>query len=118
MTRIALCYSGRPRSILECHENHKQHFRLGQNDVDVFAHLWFDESLVGSQFRSDVVKELGQMLELKIGLMRTGNQKRFLTNVQETLSTCSLILGGYNGTQLTQKIIRSLCSMVLSKQSN
>ena len=54
MTRIALCYSGRPRSILECYENHKQHFRLGQNDVDVFAHMWFDEDLVGSQFRTDV----------------------------------------------------------------
>ena len=54
MTKIALCYSGRPRSILECHENHKEHFRLGQNDVDVFAHLWFDETLTGSQFRYDV----------------------------------------------------------------
>ena len=54
MTRIALCYSGRPRSYQECHENHKQNFRLGQNDVDVFAHMWFDEDLVGSQFRTDV----------------------------------------------------------------
>ena len=54
MTRIALCYSGRPRSYQECHENHKQHFRLGQNDVDVFAHMWFDEDLVGTQFRTDV----------------------------------------------------------------
>ena len=50
MTRIALCYSGRPRSYQECHENHKQHFRLGQNDVDVFAHIWFDKDLVGSEF--------------------------------------------------------------------
>jgi len=54
MTRIALCYSGRPRSILECYENHKKNFRLGQDDVDVFAHLWFDETLTGSQFRTDV----------------------------------------------------------------
>lgn len=54
MTRIALCYSGRPRSILECFGNHKEHFRLGQDNVDVFAHLWFDDDLVGSQFRSDV----------------------------------------------------------------
>jgi len=54
MTRIALCYSGRPRSILECFDNHKKHFGLGQDNVDVFAHLWFDDNLVGSQFRSDV----------------------------------------------------------------
>ena len=54
MTKIALCYSGRPRSIQECFENHKEHFRLGQNDVDVFAHLWFDENLTGSNFRNDV----------------------------------------------------------------
>jgi hypothetical protein len=54
MTRIALCYSGRPRSILECYDNHKKYFGLGQDNVDVFAHLWFDDDLVGSQFRSDV----------------------------------------------------------------
>ena len=54
MTKIALCYSGRPRSYQECHKNHKDYFRLGQNDVDVFAHMWFDEDLVGSQFRTDV----------------------------------------------------------------
>ena len=54
MTKIALCYSGRPRSVLECFENHREHFLLGQNNVDVFAHLWFDENLTGSNFRSDV----------------------------------------------------------------
>jgi len=51
--KIALCYSGRPRNILECHDNHKEHFGLGSDNVDVFAHLWFDDSLVGSKFRSD-----------------------------------------------------------------
>lgn len=54
MTRIALCYSGRPRSILECYDNHCQYFGLGNSNVDVFAHLWFDEDLVGSNFRNDV----------------------------------------------------------------
>ena len=54
MTKIALCYSGRPRSYQECYKNHKDYFRLGQKDVDVFAHMWFDEDLVGSQFRTDV----------------------------------------------------------------
>lgn len=54
MTRIALCYSGRPRSVLECYENHKEHFGLGQSNVDVFSHLWFDEDLIGQNFRNDV----------------------------------------------------------------
>jgi len=54
MTRIALCYSGRPRSILECYNNHVQYFGLGNSNVDVFAHLWFDQNLVGTNFRNDV----------------------------------------------------------------
>lgn len=54
MTRIALCYSGRPRSVQECYDNHVQYFGLGSPNVDVFAHLWFDENLVGSNFRNDV----------------------------------------------------------------
>ena len=53
MTKIALCYSGRPRHYRECLQNHKDFFGLGNEDVDVFAHLWFDEDLVGIPFRSD-----------------------------------------------------------------
>ena len=76
MTKIALCYSGRPRSYQECYENHKQYFRLGLPDVDVFAHMWFDDDLVGSQFRTDVGQGTWQMLVSKTGLMRTGNPRR------------------------------------------
>ena len=54
MTKIALCYSGRPRNYAECLKNHQDFFGLGQDNVDVFAHLWFDESLVGKNFRNDV----------------------------------------------------------------
>jgi len=54
MTRIALCYSGRPRSILDCYKNHQDNFGLGNDNVDVFAHLWFDETLTGTNFRQDV----------------------------------------------------------------
>lgn len=50
MPKIALCYSGRPRDLVECYENHKKYFGLGQEDVDVFAHLWFDESLSGTPY--------------------------------------------------------------------
>ena len=53
MTKIALCYSGRPRSYHECLKNHQQFFGLGNQNVDVFAHLWFDDDLMGSPFRSD-----------------------------------------------------------------
>ena len=53
MTRIALCYSGRPRSYHECLKNHQQFFGLGNENVDIFAHLWFDDDLIGSPFRSD-----------------------------------------------------------------
>lgn len=65
MTRIALCYSGRPRSIQECYDNHKEYFRLGQDNVDVFAHLWFDEDLVGSRFPSSVNQGVWPDAEIK-----------------------------------------------------
>ena len=45
MTRIALCYSGRPRSFSETFQNHQEVFGLGEDNVDVFAHLWFDDDL-------------------------------------------------------------------------
>ena len=54
MTRIALCYSGRPRSYSECFQNHQAVFGLGNDNVDVFAHLWYDEELIGQPFRLDV----------------------------------------------------------------
>lgn len=54
MTKIALCYSGRPRNYVECLNNHQHFFGLGNENVDVFAHLWFDEDLIGTPFRPDV----------------------------------------------------------------
>jgi len=57
MTRIALCYSGRPRNFSECFENHQKFFGLGNDNVDVFAHLWFDEDLVGKPFRLDAPQQ-------------------------------------------------------------
>ena len=53
MARIALCYSGRPRSYSECFQNHQTAFGLGNDNVDVFAHLWFDPELTGQPFRAD-----------------------------------------------------------------
>lgn len=57
MTRIALCYSGRPRNFSECLKNHQEFFGLGKDNVDVFAHLWFDEDLVGKPFRPDAPQQ-------------------------------------------------------------
>ena len=51
--RIALCYSGRPRNYKECLKNHQETFGLGGDNVDVFAHLWFDEDIIGKPFRPD-----------------------------------------------------------------
>lgn len=42
--KIALCFSGQPRFVSECSEYIKQNV-IRDYDVDVFAHLWFDESL-------------------------------------------------------------------------
>ena len=57
MARIALCYSGRPRSYSECLHNHQAVFGLGNDNVDVFAHLWFDEELTGQPFRADAPQQ-------------------------------------------------------------
>jgi len=104
MTKIALCYSGRPRSYQECHENHKEHFRLGQNDVDVFAHMWFDEDLVGSQFRTDVGQGTWPDVGVKDWIDENWKPKRISMRNPDTLQTCSMIHGKLNGQQLIQRI--------------
>ena len=50
MTRIALCYSGQPRDFIHAVDNHREHFGLGQSNVDVFGHIWFDDSVAGKVF--------------------------------------------------------------------
>lgn len=42
--KIALCFSGQPRFVSECHQYIFDNV-IRKYDVDVFAHLWFDESL-------------------------------------------------------------------------
>jgi hypothetical protein len=42
--KIALCFSGQPRFVPEVYEYINNNV-IGSNDVDVFAHLWFDEDL-------------------------------------------------------------------------
>ena len=48
--KLALIYSGQPRHLRECYENHHSNFYQPGWDVDVFAHIWYDESWVGSYF--------------------------------------------------------------------
>ena len=50
ITRIALCYSGQPRDFIHAVDNHREHFGLGQSNVDVFGHIWFDDSVAGKVF--------------------------------------------------------------------
>ena len=45
--RIALCYSGQPRDFIHAVDNHREHFGLGQVNVDVFGHKASAGSWVG-----------------------------------------------------------------------
>ena len=42
--KLALCFSGQPRFVRECSQKILDNV-IGDYDVDVFAHLWFDEDL-------------------------------------------------------------------------
>ena len=44
--KAALVYSGQPRNLKDCWENHRKTFMDANPgwEIDVFAHLWFDES--------------------------------------------------------------------------
>jgi hypothetical protein len=48
--KIALCFSGQPRFIQECYEYIHNNV-IGSYDVDVFAHLWFDEALQNKPYK-------------------------------------------------------------------
>jgi hypothetical protein len=48
--KIALCFSGQPRFVSECSEYIKQNV-IRDYDVDVFAHLWFDEELQSKPYK-------------------------------------------------------------------
>jgi hypothetical protein len=50
--RIAILYSGQPRHVKECWRNHNLTFFNANPDaeIDVFAHIWYDESWIGSYF--------------------------------------------------------------------
>ena len=47
-----MIYSGQPRHLKECFENHRSTFWDANPDaeIDVFAHIWYDEAWVGSYF--------------------------------------------------------------------
>ena len=48
--RIALCFSGQPRFIEQVSSSILQNV-IGNYDVDVFAHLWFDEDLQNKPYK-------------------------------------------------------------------
>lgn len=47
--KIALCFSGQPRYIKKSFEQYQKGI-LKNNEVDVFAHLWWDDSYLGKPF--------------------------------------------------------------------
>ena len=51
---IALAYSGQPRNIIECWQNHQKYIlnpnKRDKNQIYIFAHFWFDESDIGKDF--------------------------------------------------------------------
>ena len=48
--KIALCFSGNIRFLQECYPD-IQKYMIDNNDVDVYAHLWWDKSYRGQIFR-------------------------------------------------------------------
>lgn len=56
--KIALVYSGQPRHVKECHSNHIDTFyKANPNfEIDVFAHIWYDEKKIGAYYRDDYKK--------------------------------------------------------------
>lgn len=48
--KIALCFSGNIRFLNECYPDIKKYI-IENNDVDVYAHLWWDSSYKGQIFR-------------------------------------------------------------------
>tara|TARA_R110001606_G_scaffold8553_5_gene37663 strand:- start:8473 stop:9246 length:774 start_codon:yes stop_codon:yes gene_type:complete len=47
--KVALCFSGQPRYVEKSYEQFSKNI-LSNNDVDVFAHMWWDESYKGKSF--------------------------------------------------------------------
>jgi hypothetical protein len=48
--KIALCFSGQPRFINKCFSSIRTNV-ISNYDVDVFAHLWFDEDLINKPYK-------------------------------------------------------------------
>ena len=54
MKKIAICYSGQPRDFNNTYQNHvkclyEPLYQLGY-EIDVFAHIWFDEKVLGNPY--------------------------------------------------------------------
>lgn len=47
--KVALCFSGQPRYIEKSYEQFKKNI-LDHNDVDIYAHMWWDDSYKGKSF--------------------------------------------------------------------
>jgi hypothetical protein len=48
--KLALCFSGQPRFVRECSQSIISNV-IQNYDVDIFAHLWFDENLQNNPYK-------------------------------------------------------------------
>ena len=62
--KIALCFSGQPRFVNECAPLIKANVIQDYN-VDVFAHLWFDDDLQTKPYKYGVIV-IGSIKEFKV----------------------------------------------------
>ena len=54
--KIALCFHGLPRLIQNCYSDIYNHF-IKNNNVDIYAHFWWDESYKGKINRLHITSE-------------------------------------------------------------
>lgn len=83
--KIALCFSGNIHSLQECYPNIKKYL-MDNNDVDVYAHLWWHTSYKGQKFsfnstdcfvNRDMDKEFIELYKPKNYIIEL--QRKFLT---------------------------------------
>jgi len=76
--KIAVCYSGRPRHFYEGLANHKTYLGIDSSSVDIFAHIWFDESLAGTPFRTDAPQGCWPTNKIKAEMEQEWNPKKIV----------------------------------------
>lgn len=90
--RVALCFSGQPRSFAEAYPYIKKNIIDCNPNVDVFIHCWYDEKEAGQKFKntSDSAREGGiNVVETNVPnqLIRLYQPKLYAFEPQQDFST-------------------------------